>query len=97
MPYVACPSSSSTPSLADTLRRITEVSTLPHIAVRVMQIARDPDAGVHEIKDAVEADPALSARVLRCVNSSAYATRTKFANVQQAIAYLGVKQICNLS
>ena len=78
------------------MRRITEISTLPYIAVRVMKIANDPDSGVHEIKDVVEADPALSARILRCVNSSAYAMQTKITNLQQAIAYLGVKQICNL-
>ncbi len=35
--------------------------------------------------------------MLRCVNSSAYAMRTKITNLQQAIAYLGMKQIRNLA
>jgi HD-like signal output (HDOD) protein len=96
MPQVDSLGFCRTPSLAVTLRRATEISTLPHIAVRVMKIASDPNSGVREIKEIMEADAALSARVLRCVNSSAYAVRTKIANLQQAIAYLGVKQICNL-
>jgi putative nucleotidyltransferase with HDIG domain len=85
------------PSLAATLCRISEVSTLPHIAVQVMKVAGDPNSGVREIKGILEVDAALSARVLRCVNSSAYGMRTKITNLQQAITHLGVKQICNLA
>ena len=52
------PGSRSSLSLAVTIRRITEVSTLPQTALRVMGIVNDPDSGAHEIKDIVEADPA---------------------------------------
>lgn len=79
------------------LRRIGEVSTLPHVALRVMQVASDPNAGAAEMKRVLEADAALSARVLRCVNSSAYGVRMKITNLQQAVAYLGLKQIRNLA
>lgn len=77
--------------------RVEEISTLPHVALRVMETASDPDAGAGDLKAALESDPALSARVLRCVNSSAYALRTKVSNLQLAIAYLGFKQIRNLA
>jgi len=87
----------STPSLADVSRRIHEISTLPHIALRVLEVANDPDSGARDLKNAMETDVALSARVLRCVNSSAYAIRFKITNLQHAIAYLGVKQIRNLA
>lgn len=79
------------------LRRIGEVSTLPHVALRVMEVASDPNAGAAEMKRVLEADAALSARVLRCVNSSAYGVRMKITNLQQAVAYLGLKQIRNLA
>lgn len=79
------------------VHRIEEISTLPQVALRVMQIANDPDSGAADLKQAMESDTALSARVLRCVNSSAYAARQKIANLQQAIAYLGMKQIRDLA
>lgn len=79
------------------IRHIDEISTLPHIAIRLMEVANDPNAGAADLKAVMESDPALSARVLRCVNSSAYAVRVKITNLQQAIAYLGMKQIRNLS
>lgn len=79
------------------VRRIEEISTLPQIALRVMEVANDPRSGAAELKAVMESDVALSARVLRCVNSAAYAVRTKISNLQQAIAYLGMKQVRNLA
>jgi HD-like signal output (HDOD) protein len=79
------------------IRRIGEISTLPEIALRVVEVANDPHSGAADLKAVMENDVALSARVLRCVNSSAYAVRVKVTNLQQAIAYLGVKQVRNLA
>lgn len=85
------------PTLDSVVRRIDEISTLPHIALQVMEVANEPGSSAADLKDVVEGDAALSARILRCVNSSAYGTRTKVTNLQHAIAYLGLKQIRNLA
>ncbi len=85
------------PSLESVVQRIDDISTLPQVALRVMEVANDPNSGAGDLKEVLEGDAALSARVLRCVNSSAYATRAKITNLQQAIAYLGLKQIRNLA
>jgi len=84
-------------SLEEAVQRVDEISTLPHIALQVMEVANDPASGAADLKEVMESDAALSARVLRCVNSSAFALRTKITNLQQAIAYLGLKQIRNLA
>jgi len=83
--------------MVEVCRRIQEMSTLPHVALRLMEVANNPNSSAREMKEVMEADAALSARVLRCVNSSAYATRAKITNLQQAIAFLGVKQVRNLA
>ena len=85
------------PSLAQLLRKIDDISTLPQIALRIMEVANNPNAGAADLKEVMECDAALSARVLRCVNSSAYAVRVRITNLQQAIAFLGLKQIRNLA
>lgn len=77
--------------------RVSDVSTLPHIALRVLEVARDPKAGAADLRAIVEGDPALSARVLRCINSAAYALRTTVTNLHQAISYLGFNQVRNLA
>jgi putative nucleotidyltransferase with HDIG domain len=97
MTGVALDANESRPTLDQAVRRMNEISTLPHVALRVMQVASDPKSGARDLKEVMEGDAALSARVLRSVNSSAYATRTKITNLQQAIAYLGIAQIRNLA
>lgn len=77
--------------------QIEEISSLPQVALRVMEVANDAESSASDLKQAMENDMSLCARVLRCVNSSAYALRTRVTNLQQAIAYLGTKQIRNLA
>ena len=84
-------------TLEEIAERISDVSTLPHVALRVMEVANDPNCGARDLKEVMEADVSLSTRVLRVVNSSAYAARTKITNLQQAIAFLGSKQVRNLA
>ncbi len=84
-------------SLDDVVRRISDISTLPHVALKVMEVARDSEAGAADLKTVVEGDPALCTRVLRSVNSAANALRTRITSVQQAISYLGFNQIRNLA
>lgn len=78
-------------------RRVNGISTLPTVALKIVEVANDPDSGAAEMKAVMESDAAFASRVLRSVNSSAYAVRTRITNLQQAIAYLGVKQIRNLA
>lgn len=91
------PATASESPLDVLVRRVRDISTIPAIALKVLQVANDPNSGAADLKEVMETDAALSARVLRCVNSSAYAVRTKITNLQQAIAYLGLKQIRNLA
>ena len=85
------------PSLEDFLKRIKDVSTLPHVAMKVVEVANNENSGASDLKAVMESDAALSARVLRCVNSAAFSLRTRVTNLQTAIAYLGCKQIRNLA
>lgn len=87
----------SCPPLKEIVRRVEQIDALPQVALHIIDVANDPDSGAGDLKEVLEGDAALSSRVLRCVNSSAYATRTKITNLQQAIAYLGIQQIRNLA
>lgn len=86
-----------TVSLDAAVRRVTEISTLPQVALRVIETAQNPDAGAGDLKVVVEGDPALSARVIRMVNSAAFGLRATVTNLHQAISYLGFNQVRNLA
>lgn len=79
------------------VEKIDDVSTIPQVVLRIMQVVDDPNSDAHQLKQIVEGDTSLSARLLRVVNSAAFGLRTKITNLQQAIAYLGMKQIRNLA
>lgn len=85
------------PPLNEVLGRVNEISTLPYVAMKVMEVANDPDSSTIDMKSAIETDPSLVARILRCVNSSAYGLRSKVSNVQGAISHLGLRQVRNLA
>ncbi len=90
-------SSRSAPSLDHVQRQISEISTLPHVAMRIIEVAQDPSSGAADLKRVVEGDPALSARVLRVVNSAAYGLETRVTALHQAISFLGFSQVRNLA
>lgn len=79
------------------VRRATEVSTIPQVALKVAEITEDENATASAIRAVMESDAPLSARVLRYVNSSAVALRSRVTNLRTAISYLGMRQIRNLA
>ncbi len=84
-------------NLEQVVRRATEVSTIPAIALKVAEVAADEEATVANLKTVLESDAPLSARVLRHVNSSAIGLRNRITNLGAAIAYLGMRQIRNMA
>jgi putative nucleotidyltransferase with HDIG domain len=87
----------TSPALGRLVREIDEISTLPHVADRVRQVAADAEAEPAELKHLLESDPALSARVIRQAKWSHHPVRGRITNLQQTIAYLGTRQIRELA
>lgn len=85
------------PPLEKVTAQITEISTLPDVALRVMEVASDPASDAGDLRSVLESDPALCVRVLRCVNSASFGLRATIADLNQAISYLGFNQIRDLA
>lgn len=69
------------------------VVTLPAVYHRVKQVLDDPDGSVIELAKVVAADPGITARILRVVNSVLYGFAGKVETVSRAISLLGMQQI----
>jgi len=78
-------------------RRIGEVSSLPAVALQIVEVANDPTTCSDDLLDAVRLDAAMAARIMRTVNSSYYSLRSKVAELKMAITLLGFKEIRNLA
>lgn len=74
-----------------------EISTLPQVAIHVLEIARSPESGASDLRMAVEGDPSLSARIVRTVNSAAFGLNQPVSSLHRAISLLGFGQVRNLA
>jgi putative nucleotidyltransferase with HDIG domain len=83
-------------SMAATLSRVCGVKAFP-ASVRHLATLASRDAGVAEVALAVEKDPALATRVLRMVNSAAYALMRRCGSVRHAVALLGPARVVQLA
>lgn len=70
--------------------------TLPEVAVQVRKQVNDPATSDRQISRLIGTDPALTARLLKVVNSPAYRGKDKIENLQSAVTRLGRQQVRNL-
>ncbi len=84
-------------SLLDEVLASPDLPTLPEVAMRVIELCRDENAGIRELGEVLSHDPALSASVLRTVNSSYYGLRHRIGSVQRAVILLGLHTVKTLA
>lgn len=77
--------------------RIGEVSSLPGVATRIIEVVNDEDAGADDLLQVVQLDAALGVRILRTVNSAYYSLRYKVRDLKSAISLLGFDEVRNLA
>lgn len=71
--------------------------TLPEVAMQVRKAVGDPQATDTKIERIINTDPALSAKLLKVVNSPAYRGATPITNLRMAITRLGSNMVRNLA
>ena len=81
----------------DLFERISEVSSLPTVAVRIAEVANDPSTCAAELYEVVQSDPAIAARIIRSVNSAYFGLRQSVADLKTAITMLGFREVRNLA
>ncbi|UCJ16431.1 HDOD domain-containing protein [Pseudomonas sp. MM211] len=71
--------------------------TLPEVALRVREAAEDPNIGIPELSKVIGNDAALTARIIKVVNSPLLRTNREITDLQMAIGRLGINYTCNLA
>ena len=79
--------------LARRLRFCTTLPTLPAVAVKIIDLANDPDADINTACQYISLDPALAAKILKTANSPLYKSRRAATNVRQAVSVLGTHSV----
>jgi len=85
------------PSSPQTLvATIKDLVTLPDIYFQLNEMMDDPRFTLADIGSVISKDPALTARLLRTVNSSFYGFESRIDTISRAIAIIGVQELYNL-
>lgn len=63
---------------------------------RVIQLSREVESKMDDIVRIIESEPGLATKVLRTINSAAFALRQKCTSVRQGVVLLGMKQLSSL-
>ncbi|MBC8205457.1 HDOD domain-containing protein [bacterium] len=85
-----------TKSQLNLIARLKDLPALPQIYVRLAQTLNDPRATAQQIASLISADPVMSAKLLKLVNSSFYNFPQKITSVANAVSLLGFDTICNM-
>ncbi len=74
-----------------------QLPVLPEAVLKIRQVIRQADVGSTEIIQIVQADPVLSARLIKVANSPLYGTWREIKTVRDAVRRLGLETTKNLS
>jgi HD-like signal output (HDOD) protein len=80
-------------TLAAIVQRAGHLYTLPRVAMEVLKLTENPKTDAGLLKKCIENDPALTARLLRIVNSSLFGLPREVSDLSQALALLGIKPL----
>ncbi len=80
-------------AINELVRRARSLYSLPAVAAEVLQLTSNPQVDTRALKECIEADPALTAKILRVVNSSLFGLSREVCDLNQALALLGTKPL----
>lgn len=80
-------------ALDELLAEISELRPLPAVAARAISLAESDQFSAHELAQAISADQALSAKILRLANSAYYGFPRRITTVRDAVILLGFRAV----
>lgn len=80
-------------AIGELVSRARSLYSLPAVAAEVIQLTRNPQVDTRALKECIQTDPALTAKILRVVNSSLFGLSREVCDLNQALALLGTKPL----
>ena len=81
----------------DAVRNISHIATLPEVTVKIIELVEDPGSSARDLHAMISADPALTARMLKVVNSAFYGLPRQIASINRAVSLLGLNAVKNIA
>ena len=83
-------------SARDLICDSVELASLPSVVMRAMELLNKPTTSASDIGEIIAEDPALTARLLRIVNSAFYGFPSRIETISRAITIVGTLELTDL-
>ena len=83
-------------NLKDLVEKKDSIPSMPLVLSQSLNLIEDPNSNIKQIADLIAKDLALSAQVLKLVNSAYYGFPSQITTIDKAMALLGFNAIKNL-
>lgn len=80
-------------AILDRVLACPSLPSLPGVAIKVLELTRDPHVSISKIADLVQNDPALASKVLKTINSSFYGLTQPCPSILRAMSLLGLNTV----
>lgn len=90
-------STDTPPAVAEAIRSISHIATLPEITTQILELVEDPTSTAQDLHAVISNDPALCSRILKVVNSSFYGLPGQIGSINRAIVLLGLNAVKNIA
>lgn len=76
---------------------VERMPAFPKSVQRVLELTRNINCLPRELVGVIEKDPVMTVKILRVINSAAFALPNKMTSINQAVVYLGLNTIKNMA
>ncbi len=77
--------------------KVDSLQVIPAVALKLLRLTNDENAAVADLSQLIETEPALAAKMIRNVNSAAFALSRKITSIKRAVNILGFSSVRQLA
>ncbi len=78
------------------VRSCSTIFTLPELYLRVRDVVDNPESSIDDLANVIKVDPAISARLLKIVNSPVYGFPKQIDSISRAVNLIGMQSVGDL-
>jgi two-component system, cell cycle response regulator len=75
----------------------SQLPTLPSVAMKLLELARDPETEFDDVIAVVKSDPAIMTKILKAANSSFFGFKSPVTSIERAVPLLGTTVVTTLA
>ena len=87
----------SVSALKQRAEQIKELSTLPSVILRILEVMNNPMADARDVEKEIIEDPVITSKVLKIANSAFYGANRDISSISQAVVLMGFAEVQNIS